>query len=79
MENRFPLVGMENLFQNTCILDEKTAYINWISTSRKKSQNKRVLFQVNTKSVSISRNGEFVSEYVSTRRKNCSIKVDGFH
>ena len=37
---------------------------NWISamvsTSRKKSPNKKILFQVDRKSVSTSKNGEFV-------------------
>ena len=37
-----------------------------VSTSRKKSPNKRILFQVGRKSVSTSRNGEFVEGYVST-------------
>ena len=32
----------------------------WISSSRKKSPNKRILFQVDRKSVFTSRNGEFV-------------------
>ena len=39
-----------------------------VSTRRKKSPNQRMLFQVDRKSVSWS--GEFVEEYVSTRRKN---------
>ena len=42
-----------------------------VSTSRKKSSNKRILFQVDRKSVSTSSNGEFVQKYVPTRRKNC--------
>ena len=33
---------------------------NWISTSRKKSRNKRKLFQVDRKPFSTSRNKEFV-------------------
>ena len=54
-----PLAGIRLFFKN------------WISTSRKKSPNKRILFQVDKKSVSTSKNGEFLEEYVSTRRKNC--------
>ena len=38
---------------------------------KKKSPNKRMLFQVDRKSVCPTRNEEFVQEYVSTRRKNC--------
>ena len=38
-----------------------------VSTIRKKSPNKRILFQVDRKSVYTSTNGE----YVSTRRKDC--------
>ena len=37
----------------------------------KKSLNKRILFQIHRISVPISGNGEFVKEYLSTRRKNC--------
>ena len=51
-ENQFPLAEIRLFFKN------------WISsivsTSRKKSPNKRILFQVDKKSVSTSRNGEFV-------------------
>ena len=54
-ENQFPPAGIELFFKN------------WISPmvsiSRKKSPNKRILFQVNRKSVSTSRNGKFVQEY----------------
>ena len=42
-----------------------------VSTNRKKSLNERILFQVNRKSVSTSRNAEFAYKYVSTRGKNC--------
>ena len=38
----------------------KVIFNNWISTSRKKSLNKRILFQLDRKSVSTSRNGDFV-------------------
>ena len=41
-----------------------------VSTSRKKYPNKRILFQVDRKSVFTSRNGEFVEEYVSNTRKH---------
>ena len=48
-ENQFPLAGISLFFKN------------WISpSSRKKSPNKRVLFQVHRKSVSTRKNGEFV-------------------
>ena len=47
----------ENLFSLTGI---RLFFKNWISTTRKKSQNKRILFQVDRKSVSTGRNGEFV-------------------
>ena len=40
-----------------------------VSTSRKKSPNKRILFQVDRKSVYTGRNEKFVEEYVSTTRK----------
>ena len=43
----------------------------WISTSRKKSPNKRILLHVDRKMVSTSKNGEFLYEYVSTRQKDC--------
>ena len=42
-----------------------------VSSSRKKSSNKRILFQVDITSVYTSKNGEFASEEVSTRRKSC--------
>ena len=42
-----------------------------ISTSSKKSPNKRILFQVDRKLISTSKNGESVKEYVSTRREDC--------
>ena len=41
----------------------------WFPLAGKKSPNKRILFQVDRKSVSTSRNGEFAEEYVSARRK----------
>ena len=41
-----------------------------VSTSRKKSLNKRILFQIDRKSVLINENGEFVEEYSSTRGNN---------
>ena len=44
----FPLAGIRLFLKN------------WISSSRKKSPNKTILFQVGRKSVSTSRNGEFV-------------------
>ena len=40
-----------------------------VSTSRKKSPNKRILFQIDRKSVYTGRNEKFVEEYVSTTRK----------
>ena len=36
-ENRFPLAGMENLFKNTLVLDEKTSYLAEISEKSKKT------------------------------------------
>ena len=56
-ENQFPLAGIRLFFKN------------WISTSRKKSPNKRILFQVDRKLVSTSKNGEFVSGYVFARHE----------
>ena len=47
-ENQFPLAGKRLFFKN------------WISTSRKKSSNKRILFQVDRKLVSTSRDEELV-------------------
>ena len=51
LARKFSLAGIRLFFRN------------WISpmvsTSRKKSPNKRILFQVDRKSVSTSRNGEF--------------------
>ena len=47
-ENQFLLAGIRLFFKN------------WISTSRKKSPNKRILFEVNRNSVSTSNKGEFV-------------------
>ena len=47
-ENRFPLAGIRLFFQNC------------ISTSRKKYLDKRILLQVDRKSISASRNGEYV-------------------
>ena len=41
-----------------------------VSTSRKKSLSKRILFQIDRKLVLISGNGKFV-EYLCTRRNNC--------
>ena len=38
----------------------KVIFKNWISSSRKKCPNKRTLLQEDRKSVSTSRNGEFV-------------------
>ena len=35
------------------------------------AENKRILFQIDRKSVPINENGKFVEEYLSTRRKNC--------
>ena len=58
-ENRFPLAGIRLFFQNC------------ISTSRKKYLDKRILLQVDRKSVSASRNGE----YVSTRRKTVFAEI----
>ena len=34
-ENRFPLTGMENLFKNTFLLDEKTAMVGISEKSKK--------------------------------------------
>ena len=42
-----------------------------VSTSRKKSSNKRILFQVDRRSVSTSRNEKFVKECLYYTR-NCS-------
>ena len=42
-----------------------------VSTSRKKSLSKRILFQIDGKSVLISGNGKFVEEYLCNRRENC--------
>ena len=39
---------------------KKVIFKNWISPSRKKCPNKRILFQVDRKLVSTSMNGEFV-------------------
>ena len=47
-----------------------------VSTSRKKSPNKRMLFQLDRKSVSTSRNEEFFKKYVSTTQKIAYIGKD---
>ena len=54
----------------------KVVFHKWyflVFTSRKKSLNKRILFQLNRKSVSTQGNGESVEEDVSARRKTASI------
>ena len=51
-ENQFPLAGIRLYFKN---------WISFmVSTSRKKIQNKRILFQVDRKLFSTRRNGEFI-------------------
>ena len=45
---QFPLAGIRLFLEN------------WISSSRRKSPNKRILIQVGRKLVSTSRNGDFV-------------------
>ena len=68
---------MQHSFKNTFPLDRKTKESlagesengkKIISTSRKKSLNKRIL---NRKSVPFSGNEEFAEEYLFTRWKNC--------
>ena len=50
-EDQFPLAGIRLFFKNL---------ISWFpQTQNKKSLNKRILFQVNKKSVSTNGNGEF--------------------
>ena len=51
-ENQFTLAGIRIFFKNWIF--------SMVSTRRKKSPNKRILFQVDRKLVSTSRNGEFV-------------------
>ena len=46
-----------------------------VSTSRKKSSNKRILFQVDRRSVSTSRNEKFVKEYVCTTQETALARI----
>ena len=63
-ENQFPPAGIRLFFKN---------WISRFPKTEQKSLDKRILFQLDRKSVSSSRNGEFVYEYVSIRQKNCLI------
>ena len=46
-----------------------------VSTSRKKSPNKRILFQVDRRSVSTSRDERFVKEYVCTTQETALARI----
>ena len=61
-ENQFPRAGIRLFFEN------------WISRFPQRELRflkKKILFQLDGKLVSTSRNGEFVEEYVSVKWKNC--------
>ena len=60
-QKMFPLAGIRLFFKN--------CFFPMVSTSRKKPLNKRILFQIDRKSVLISGNGKFVEEYLSIRQK----------